>query len=215
MTHFQPHAHADEAVPQTAGRVLHGAVWYDAVSRYFLRRSEASIQLLAQVKAGDKVLDVGCGPGQLTLAAQGWAGPSGEAHGIDPSPEMITVARRNAAKRGLPAQFQLGVVEALPFPDAMFDAVLSRLMLHHLPGDLKQRGLGEMRRVLKPEGLCLVLDFAPPRGGHWLHMAHHFIGPMMHVDVREYVPLLETAGFTQVETGSTGFWLLAYVRGRG
>ena len=108
----------------------------------------------SQVKPGDKVLDVGCGSGRLTLAAQKWAGPQGEAVGIDPSPEMIQVARQNAERAGLRAKFELGMVEAVPFPDGTFDVVLNRLMLHHLPGDLKQRGLAEMRRVLKPGGLA-------------------------------------------------------------
>jgi len=213
MSHFQPHTH--DAAPQTSGIVLHWGPLYDLLSDRFLRPSEASIRALSLVKAGDKVLDVGCGPGRLTLAAQTWAAPGGEAHGVDPSPEMIAVARRNAAKRGLGAQFQLGVAEALPFADATFDVVLNRLMLHHLPGDLKARGLAEMRRVLKPGGVCLVVDFAPAKTGHWRFVAQHLLGPrMMEIDVHAYVPLLEAAGFTQVETGPTGFGMLAYARGR-
>jgi ubiquinone/menaquinone biosynthesis C-methylase UbiE len=212
MSHWHPHAH--DTAPHTTGNVLHWAPWYDFLTDRFLRSSEASIRALAMVRAGDKVLDVGCGPGRLTLVAQAWATPGGEAHGIDPSPEMIATARRNAAKRGLPAQFQLGVAESLPFPDAMFDVVLNRLMLHHLPGDLKARGLAEMHRVLKPGGLCLVVDFEPPKKGFSLHVAAHLFTPMAGVDVRTYVPLLEAAGFVQVETGPTNFRLLSYVRGR-
>jgi demethylmenaquinone methyltransferase/2-methoxy-6-polyprenyl-1,4-benzoquinol methylase/phosphoethanolamine N-methyltransferase len=199
---------------ETSGNVLHGAPLYDALSHFILRRSEANIRALAQVKPGDVVLDVGCGPGRLTLAAQGWVGPAGQAHGIDPSPEMIAVAQRNAAQAGLPAQFQKGMVEALPFPEAMFDVVISRLVVHHLPGDLKRRGLAEMRRVLKPGGMCLIVDFEPPTGLVLRLLAGHLASPMMKVDVRDYVPLLTEAGFVEVETGPTSSRFLSFVRGR-
>ena len=144
MSHF--HGHADEHSPETRGIVIHWAGLYDAIFNHILQPSQASIGVLAQVKAGDRVLDVGCGSGRLTLAAQGWAGEHGEAVGIDPSPEMIQIARRNAEGSRLKAKFEVGVAESLPFPDGSFDVALNRLMLHHLPGDLKQRGLAEMRR---------------------------------------------------------------------
>ena len=111
-------------------------------------------------------------------------------------------------------KFELGVVEALPFPDGSFDVVLNRLMLHHLPGDLMQRGLAEMRRVLKPGGVCLVVDFEPPKSGFLRMVVKNHMTPMAEVDVRRYVPLLEEAGFTEVESGSTGSKWLSFVRGR-
>ncbi len=214
MAHLRRHFHTADPTPETSGRVIHWAPMYDALSHLILRRSEAAIRSLAQVKPGDKVLDVGCGPGRLTLAAQGWVGPAGEAHGVDPSPEMIETARRNAAQAGLPVQFQKGVVEALPFPDATFDVVMSRLVVHHLPGDLKRRGLAEMRRVLKPGGVCLVVDFEPPTGFFLRHLTQHLLSPMMKVDVREYIPLLTEAGFAEVESGPTGSKFLSFARGR-
>ena len=214
MSHFHQHDHASEGIPETTGNVIHWAGSYDFFTNLILHPSQASIGVLAQVKAGDRVLDVGCGSGRLTLAAQEWAGAEGEAVGIDPSPEMIRVARKNAERAGLRAKFELGVVEALPFPEASFDVVLNRLMLHHLPGDLKQRGLNEMRRVLKPGGVCLVVDFEPPKSGFLKMVVENHMTPMAKVDVREYVPLLEQAGFTEIETGPTSSKLLSYVRGR-
>ena len=70
------------------------------------------------------------------------------------------------------------MVENLPFQDASFDVVLNRLMLHHLPGDLKQRGLAEMRRVLKPGGICLVVDFEPPKSGLLRMIVQNHMTPM-------------------------------------
>ena len=208
------HEYAGEQTPETQGNVIHWAGWYDAITNLILRPSQKSIGALTQVKAGDKVLDVGCGSGRLTMAAQGWAGADGQAVGIDPSPEMIQVARRNAARAGLKVKFEVGVVESLPFPDGSFDVVLNRLMLHHLPDDLKQRGLAEMCRVLKPGGVCLVVDFEPPKSGLLRLIVENHLTPMAHVDVRTYVPLLEQAGFTEIETGPTSSKLLSYVWGR-
>jgi ubiquinone/menaquinone biosynthesis C-methylase UbiE len=215
MSHFNLHAHSSEQTPETRGNVIHWALTYDTLSDRILRPSEPSIRALAGVNTGNKVLDVGCGSGRLTIAAQNWVGPNGEAQGIDASPEMIAVARKNTARAGLAAKFEVGLVEAMPFPDGMFDVVLSRLVMHHLPGELKQRGLAEMRRVLKPGGLCLIVDFEPPKSPILLHLVEHLLSPVMaQINVREYLPLLVEAGFTEVETGSTSSKFLSFARGR-
>jgi 2-polyprenyl-3-methyl-5-hydroxy-6-metoxy-1,4-benzoquinol methylase len=69
---------------------------------------------LAQVKPGEKALDVGCGTGTLTLVARRWAGPEGEVHGLDAAPKMIAVARRKAAEAGVAVDFQVGLIEDIP-----------------------------------------------------------------------------------------------------
>ena len=215
MSHFHQHAQVSEQTPETEGNVIHWASLYDALFNAILKPSQASILALAQIKPGDSVLDVGCGSGRLTLAAQKQVGAAGLAQGIDPSPEMIAVAQTNAHKAALPAQFQVGLVEAIPFPDASFEVVLCRLVLHHLPGDLKQRGLAEMRRVLKAGGTCLVVDFEPPRGAVGRHLVENLLSPvMLQVDVRSYAPLLAGAGFSGVECGATSSKLLSFVRGK-
>jgi ubiquinone/menaquinone biosynthesis C-methylase UbiE len=213
MAHF--HQPTLDEAPETEGAVIHWAIPYDALFDRFLRPSQASIGILAEVKDGDRVLDVGCGAGRLAIAAQEWVGAGGEVIGIDPSPEMIRRARKNAARARSAAKFQTGVAESLPFQDGNFDVVLNRLMLHHLPGDLKQRGLVEMRRVLKPGGVCLVVDFEPPKTGlAHLIVVNHLNPAMRQVDVRNYMPLMVEAGFIQVEAGPTSSKLLSYVRGR-
>jgi ubiquinone/menaquinone biosynthesis C-methylase UbiE len=215
MSHFHPGSTTTAQPPETKGNVLHKALSYDVLTNLILQPSQASILSLAQIKTGDKVLDVGCGSGRLTLAAQKKVGPASPVQGIDPSPEMIAVARKNAMRAGQPAKFELGVIEALPFPDATFDVVLNRLMMHHLPGDLKQRGLAEVRRVLKPGGICLIVDFEPPKGHILSHISDHlFNHAMAQVNTREYMPLLTGAGFIEVESGPTSSKLLSFVRGR-
>jgi ubiquinone/menaquinone biosynthesis C-methylase UbiE len=71
-----------------------------------------------------------------------------------------------------------------------------------------------MQRVLKPGSLCLVADFEPPKSGELWMIVEKAMTPMAHVDVREYVPLLEQAGFTDIETCPTSSKLRSYVGGR-
>jgi ubiquinone/menaquinone biosynthesis C-methylase UbiE len=215
MSHFHQTTRTADQTPETTGNVIHWALSYDALTNRILRPSEASINALAHIKPGNKVLDVGCGSGRLTIAAQKWVGPTGEAQGIDPAPEMIAIAQRNADRAGLAVKFQVGLVEAIPFLEATFDVVLSRLVMHHLPGDLKQRGLAEMMRVLKPDGVCMIVDFEPPKSPILRHLVEHLMSPLMaQIDVRDYLPLLAEAGFEEVEAGSTSSKFLSFARGR-
>jgi ubiquinone/menaquinone biosynthesis C-methylase UbiE len=121
---------------------------------------------------------------------------------------MIARATSKAAKAGIDVCFKNGVAEALPFPDAQFDVVLSTLMLHHLPHKLRQQCAGEIRRVLKPQGRVLVVDFAQaqPRSGLLAHFHRHG-----HVQPRDVVALLEEARLRTVKSGPVGISSLHFV----
>jgi ubiquinone/menaquinone biosynthesis C-methylase UbiE len=147
---------------------------------------------LARLQPGESVLDVGCGTGTLALEARPRVGETGRVSGIDPSPQMIARASHKAERVGLVIDFQVGVVEQLSFPDQSFDVVLSTFMMHHLPEDLKHRGLREIARVLKPGGHILVLDMKGPTGP-WKS------------SIADQPALMKEAGFSQVETGETRF----------
>lgn len=220
MLNWLGHLHARGHAPRTRDGTIHWARFYDAVTGLlFLGREQAIREMtieLAQVELGDKVLDVGCGTGSLTIVAKAWAGSDGEVHGIDAAPEMIYVARRKAAQAGVDAAFQVGLIEDIPFPDSYFDVVLSSLMIHHLPDDdLKRKGFAEVHRVLKPGGRLLVVDFEPPTKIlpellATLLLGHH----MMQTDNRKLPPMMEEVGFTEVDMGWTRYSMLSFVRGR-
>jgi len=115
------------------------------------------------VKAGDNVLDLGCGTGTLTLVAKKRAGVAGEVCGIDVTPEMIEIAKRKASRTAHDVRFEVGSIDDIPFPDEKFDAVLCSFMMHHVPPEIRQKGASEIMRVLKNDGRLLILDFRKPR----------------------------------------------------
>src|SRR5579859_6286386 len=133
------------STPRTRGIVIHWARAYDLILRFATGGREQELRQtfveLARLEPGEVVLDVGCGTGTLAMVAKERVGATGRVSGIDASVQMIVRARRKAARRGLSLDFQVGVIEQLAFPDHSFDVVLSTMMMHHLPDDLKRQGL--------------------------------------------------------------------------
>ena len=201
------------AAPGTRGRVLHLAAGYDLLVWLFFAGRERAFRdrlvRLTRLEPGESVLDIGCGTGSLAIAAKGCTGPSGRVHGLDASPEMVARARKKAGRAGVDVAFTTGVVEALPFPDASLDVVLSTMMLHHLPRAARAACAHEIRRVLKPGGRVLAVDFGRAAGGRKNLVEHlHRHGG---VDLEEIARLLSEAGLEVVESGSVGTWGLNFV----
>lgn len=148
------------------GLILHRAFGYDLLVRLLSFGRERTYREktleFARLKPGESVLDVGCGTGTLAIAAKRHAGSTGRVCGIDASVGMIARARKKAAKAGAEVTFENALVENLPFADAMFDVVLSTTMLHHLPDKARRACIREARRVLKPAGRFLAVDFGGP-----------------------------------------------------
>lgn len=111
----------------------------------------------AGLTAGARVLEIGCGTGNLVLRAKR-AQPGVEFVGSDPDPLALARARRKAGGRA-GIRFEQGYAQQLPYPDGDFDRVLSSLMLHHLDRDTKVAAAAEVFRVLRPGGSLHLVDF--------------------------------------------------------
>jgi ubiquinone/menaquinone biosynthesis C-methylase UbiE len=205
--------------PETAGRTLHWAGEYDFFTRLMGMgangRNTRMVIERADVKPGESVLDVACGTGNLTLTAKTYAGPAGRVHGIDAAPEMIELARKKAARAGAEVAFDVGLAEKLSFPDATFDVVISRLAMHHLPGDLQRAAFAEMLRVLKPGGRVLIADFVAPSNHALGHIMSALVGPsMMQSSAWSLPPMLANAGFAEVASAPMRSGFLGVMSGK-
>lgn len=144
----------------------------------------------------DRILEIGCGTGSLMLVIKR-AYPNADVVGLDPDPRALEMARRKAERAGVRVRFDRGFSDALPYPDASFDRVMSSFMLHHLGSRDKQLTMREAMRVLRPGGHLDVIDFAhspsPGRGilGHLARSRSRTGGTGDHA----VIELMKTTGF--------------------
>jgi L-amino acid N-acyltransferase YncA/2-polyprenyl-3-methyl-5-hydroxy-6-metoxy-1,4-benzoquinol methylase len=112
---------------------------------------------VAELRLGETVLDLGSGGGIDVLLSARRVGPGGKAYGLDAAPEMIGLARANAAEAGvMNAEFVHGTIEDIPLPEASVDVVISNCVVN-LSGD-KARVLAGAFRVLRPGGRLGISD---------------------------------------------------------
>jgi demethylmenaquinone methyltransferase/2-methoxy-6-polyprenyl-1,4-benzoquinol methylase len=116
----------------------------------------------AEVSAGDAVLDVCCGTGDLSFELAGRVSPGGHVVGCDFSEQMLDLAREKAADRGMDSvRFEWADALRLPYDAGRFDAVTVGFGVRNFAD--RDRGLREMARVLKPGGRLVILEFTEPR----------------------------------------------------
>jgi ubiquinone/menaquinone biosynthesis C-methylase UbiE len=193
--------------------------FYDPFTR--LLGTATALQRLvdqAQLATGQRVLDLGCGTGALSLVAKR-AQPAIGLVGLDPDPKALARARRKAERARIEVTFQQGFGDSLPFADASFDRVLSSFMFHHLESEQKPAVLREVRRVLRPGGSLHLLDFGGT--GHGLGA---FLARLVHREESlrantddALTGLMRAAGFAEaaeVEQRSSRLGALSYYRAR-
>lgn len=187
---------------------------HDAVLRSHRWRTaeNSAAYLLSHLEPGLRLLDVGCGPGTITIELAARVAPA-EVIGIDAATAVIEQATRAAAAAGTPnVSFGVGDVYALDFPDASFDVVHAHQVLQHLSDPVA--ALGEMRRVLRPGGIVAVRDsdygaftWAPadPLLDRWIAL-YHDVTRRNRADAdagRHLLGWAHAAGFTDAEYSSS------------
>jgi ubiquinone/menaquinone biosynthesis C-methylase UbiE len=155
---------------------------------------------VADLHPGQTVLDLGSGGGLDVLLSARRVAPSGTAYGLDASPDMLALARANAAKAGVTnATFLHGHIEDIPLPDGHVDVVISNCVIN-LSTD-KPRVLAEAFRVLRPGGRLGVSDVIADEGidPAQLAGAEQRVGCLNGaLTQRQYSELLQAAGFTRI-----------------
>lgn len=166
----------------------------------------------ASLKAGEVVLDLGCGGGLDVLLAASKVGPTGKAIGIDMTADMLARARLAAAKAGATnVEFHQATIDSLPLADESVDCIISNCVINLVPD--KDRAFREMVRVLRPGGRLSISDIAlrkplPPEVEASITAYVGCIAGAMEID--DYRARLERAGFEAVLISDTGSDLNAY-----
>ena len=160
---------------------------------------------LAELKAGETVLDLGSGGGIDVLLSAKRVGPTGKAYGLDMTDEMLALAEENKRKSGLAnVEFLKGEIENIPLPDNSVDVIISNCVIN-LSGD-KDRVMREAFRVLKPGGRFAVSDVivrgeVPPEVRKSMELWVGCIAGAL--EEMDYVKRLARAGFDAIDVEPT------------
>jgi arsenite methyltransferase len=169
---------------------------------------------LAELRAGETVLDLGSGGGIDVLLSAKRVGPTGKAYGLDMTDEMLELARKNQAEAGVTnVEFLKGEIETIPLPDASVDVIISNCVIN-LSGD-KDRVLAEAYRVLKPGGRFAVSDVVVrgPVPAEIRKSVELWVGCIAGaLEESDYVTKLERAGFSEVSVEPTRIYNVADAR---
>ena len=193
---------------QSTDAALHAARMYE---RYMVPRMfapwAAVLLDFADIRQGERVLDVACGTGSVARQAAVRVGPGGAVSALDLNPAMLAVARETAALAAPVIDWQHGSAQALPFANAAFTAVVCQQGLQFFPDQVG--ALSEMRRVLEPGGRAALLvhrgiEHHPlfdrlNRAGRAQVGADIFMAPFTLGEAATLEQLMTAAGFVDIQ----------------
>lgn len=191
------------------GLVIAGLRRYNLfTAAFFLGRHARLIAELARVsgaRAGNDVLDIGCGPGKLVRALGALVGPEGTAVGVDPSASAVDYNRRHDHFPN--HRYQQATAQGLTLPDTSFDVVTCTFVMHHVPEQHRCAAIEEMWRVLRPGGRLLLADADPSdrmrsaltRIRRLTRRGEEPVDPFAGVDIRRYAETVRAVGFDEPE----------------
>jgi len=167
----------------------------------------------ARITAADRVLDLGCGIGNILIALSRRTSFTAPPVGVDVSPVLIEIARRELSRAGLSDQVQLLVAPAtqLPFPDGRFDVVVTSHVIKHLDDQAMTTAFAEVVRVLRPGGRFLMWEFKKSPMSvplFWSARTSGLPPPFKLRDRDTLAQALTRAGFSRVAPIPTGIFLL-------
>ncbi len=177
------------------------AGWWEGRSR------QAGLEALA-AQPGERILEIGCGPGAALAILARSVRPDGRVVGVDISPRMCAVSRR--AVRGLPVEVVEGAAARLPFPERAFDGCFLSFTLELFEEADRQVVLAECRRILRPNGRIVVVGLSD-EGQDTLMRRVYRHGHCRFPHVLDCRPIrvaeaLRQAGFRQVTASVIGMW---------
>jgi ubiquinone/menaquinone biosynthesis C-methylase UbiE len=202
--------------PEAQSLLLHKPEQFDFLARICTLGRETKLREwtlnLGELQMGNAVLDVGCGTGTLLLTAAERIGRSGSLYGIEPSQEMAAYARKKAETKGVPVEIVERSADNLPFPPTSFDVIYSTLVFHHLPGSMQARAIREMRRVLRPGGRVVIVDWQKPTSFAKALLSPMFLVYLLHsfrpsgsrLDATGIAQLMRELGFKDIGRSSFG-----------
>lgn len=171
----------------------------------------------ANLRTGEVVVDLGSGGGLDVFLAAKKVGPTGKAIGIDMTPEMIALSKKNAAKDGLTnVEFHLATIDSMPLPDASVDVVISNCVINLVPD--KGAVFREIARVLKPGGRVAVSDIALKKAlpKDIANDVMAYVGCISGaIPIADYERGLSDAGFVHTQVVDSGADLNAYAKVEG
>ena len=164
----------------------------------------------ANIGAGQRILDMGCGTGTLAVLLKQQSADM--VVGLDPDPKALRRVKNKATRAGVSLQIDQGFADELPYEKGSFDRVFSSFMFHHLEEQDREKTLMEVSRVLKPGGSFHLLDFAGgDHGPHESHGLHSHLGRLFHSSHRlkdnsdaRILELIRRAGFKNAEKVKEG-----------